>query len=195
MSKGIRLVTIVVLLLLGIGSASLAVTFPTVQYIGFDPLTYTYTYKVIQPAVEDCIYAFDSFEIDGMMPLRSAYDMEGPFVGSPKGENLNWATRVSTYPPNFNKMGYEWYADDSEKQIPPGFCLEDDWVGYFKLIVPDSMPMANGDAVTRELGTPEAEHSNLGIMAPNPVPEPAGLAVLTTMSIFAVPALLRRRRS
>lgn len=190
MTKSFRITVLIALLALSTCTAAFA-TFPTVEYMGFEQASWTYTYKVTQWLT--CENAFDDFEIDMYLPVGTAYTASGPFVGTPSGTSLNWAIHDG-YVVNSGFMGVEWMGNE-ETVVWPGNALEEPWVGYFKLQVPNSAPITGplGDAVTRWVGTIESEHSTMGITVPGPVPEPSSLIALGGLCAGLLPMVVRRR--
>lgn len=187
--KFFRFVIVIALLAFVTSSGALAVAFPTVQYLGFNPNTWTYTYKVTQWNVPDSIYSFDHFEVRAYTPLNFAYSMSGIIVD---GESWGWSNRLTYWNPGSGNVSlYIWYSGMGDP-VPPGQYLDAPLVGYFYLTVPNTQPVP-GIVGTMGGGLLESRNET-SLMVPGMIPEPSSLAILAGMFVGSIPVIMRGRR-
>ena len=182
-SKSILIFVILDLLLMGIGSASAQAVFPTVDYLGFNASTSTYTYRVTTPA--DSWYSLYSFRVETERSNIGEWSGSGPISdpSTPRDLDWNFGTQLrQTMPTMYDAV---WVASDAASLVPN----QTYWIGTFSLTVANSGPVA-GTVLTQDDGcsTTKAHVS----VVPGTVPEPSsvmGLAALTCGLI----SLYRRR--
>lgn len=183
MSKYLRFTIASFVLVLLCATATLGAP-PLVQYLGFDPGTFTYTYQVTQGY--DVEYGFGELEVDAFVGVTSPYTIHDPI------ENVSFGswTNAQTWWSEPTYVAYKWISPG----IPPGPVLQmydlPAWVGTFNLTVPNTQPVM-GTVIARptDYGAPAWTY-DLQVPA---VPEPSGLLVLAT-GLFGAVATLRRMR-
>lgn len=183
MFKYLRPAAVTLVVLLMCASATLAAP-PLVEYLGFNPSTFTYTYQVTQGY--DADYGFAELEVDAFVGAAWPYTIHDAI------QNVDLATFTKAQPwwsePNY--VAYKWISSG----IPPGVVLQQyglpAWVGTFNLTVPNTAPVL-GTVIARptEYGAPSWSVS-LPVPAPI-IPEPSGLLVLSTGLLGAVAAFKR----
>ena len=181
MSKHLRFTIASLVLVVLCAGASLAAGTPLVQYLGFDPATFTYTYEVTQGY--DVQLPLGEFEVDAFVGAAWPYTMYDPVENNSFGawnKSQPWWS-APTY------VGYKWLGS-----VPPGPVLQyyqmPAWVGVFKVSVPNTMPVP-GIVITRPADYSTTWTYDLPVPG---VPEPSGLLVLLS-GIGGAVAFLRRR--
>ncbi len=159
---------------------------PTVEYLGFDPATFTYTYEVTQGY--DTEYGLGEFEVDAYTTAAEPYTMADPV------ENISfgtWQKAQVTWDPVW--VGYKWISPG----IPPGPVLEyysyPPWVGTFSLSVPDTDPVP-GTLIVRPTEYGVDPYLYDSTVPGHVIPEPTGLLSLAVTLGGLLPALRRLAR-
>lgn len=171
-------------LLLLCSAAALADVFPSVTYVGFNTVTYEYTYRI------DCLststYPFGQLEVFAEVPNFGIYAVWQLSMDTPP--STLWATSTAMwqlFPERKDKA--MWAANTSDDVVP----AETLWSGQFYLIVPNSTP-TGGIVVTLDGGPGATNPSSTTVPGPAPIPEPSSLLALGAMAGALMP-LIRRR--
>lgn len=181
MSKHLRFMIASLALVLALGSSVFADP-PLVEFLGFDPATFTYTYQVTQGCQTEL--ALGELEVDAFVGASWPYTMYDPTETQSFG---SWDKSQPWWDePTY--VGYKWLGS-----VPEGYVLKNyfggvPWIGIFEVTVPNTFPVP-GDVIVRP-----ADYSTTWIYdLPVPgIPEPTGLLVLVS-GIGGVIAALRRR--
>lgn len=185
MSKSFRLVLMLVIASLVGGSAWAGI--PSVS-MSFNPITFTYTYTVIQPA--DASDTLTDFCVLGVTEMTDPYVMTNPTSGGiPLGTPPGWWQNRQTWTnPSTGQSGveYRWYHGGVKKA--PHSSLP--WTGLFIIQVPGSQPVPG---IVTTMGASQVINTYT-IDVPGFVPEPSSVAALGVMLLGIGPMILRLRK-
>ena len=153
--------------------ASGAYAAPTVQYMGFDPALYRYTYRVSLFTGD----TLNQFGINGYTLSTTTYTMEDVVniqgTGGPASKRrTTWASGIT----------YQWYNGSASAG----------WIGEFSLRIPNSYPLM-GQVTALPISGPPAVFS-VPVPKVSASPEPSSLIVLGGALLIAGPFLRRQRR-
>jgi len=186
--KHIRTTIVGLLLLAACGTAFASLVFPTVTLVTYDPIEFTYVYRIECPA--NMSYPFGYFQVDAQVPEDGEFapwQVSGPFVPDTEGTNVNWASGISVWQYDPDERDFAYWRASKKQEIMPGTA----WSGDFVLVVPNTGP-GPGFVLTKDgvLGST----NRLEYLVPSPmVPEPANIVGLATGLMLAFGSMLRRR--
>lgn len=182
---------VLVLLALSAAAANAVVYFPDLQFVNFDPGTFTYTYRVTCP--ENSTYPFGRLTILAEVPQGGIYFPWGHGADTAPTTAWRFYTVDREWDDDWNptKSNAVWSYQQGESDFIPA---ETYWTGLFTLVVPNSS-LTEGVGFTMD-GGPWSESPPAIVNVPGPgayIPEPSSLLALGGLVGGLLP-LMRRRR-
>jgi hypothetical protein len=153
--------------------------FPTVGF-SFDENSCEYSWTVNYAA--DVNVYFSTFLVNASLPAGSWNNATGAWSGTVPQQNEGW---TFTAPPNGDGTdALRWYGQ-SHQRTPTGGT----WTGVFKIVVPNSRPIAGTVRTYASIDSSLLQSS----FVPSLVPEPSSVLMLCSMAGL-VPLIYRKRR-
>ena len=154
---------------------------PTLDYLGFDAGTFTYTYQVSTPA--DMTYDFGQLIVLANVPDESIY---APWqLAAEKAPTTDWF--MYSLERELGKYNAYWVADSGQSVLPGTV-----WTGKFFLTVPNSQETP-GTAVTMDGGPGSSHPTTVYVPGPALIPEPSSVLSLGALAVGLI-SLIRRKR-
>lgn len=172
--------------------ASATSIYPEVTYEGFDPATFTYTYRI--DCTVDSTFPFGQLIVQAKVPNFGVYF---PWALGADGGSLTplyntalWAksTQVRLWVPTRMDNAI-WRAPTTDDVVPSNTV----WSGRFTLVVPNSAP-TGGLVVTMDGGPISTAIHEREVPGPAMIPEPSSLLALGGLVGGLLPLVRRRKK-